>query len=122
MESIIDFELALEQLDGDVPLLQEVIGIFMERAPAQLDAIEQAVAAGAAAEVAVQAHGLKGGAANFAGLRFADTALELETLGREGTLVGAEDLLARLRNQYGEIEELLEETDWAEVGHGEPVG
>ena len=63
--NIVDLSQAMENLEGDVELLQEIVDIFVDMGPDQLDSIENCIAVGDANSVQTQAHGMKGGASNF---------------------------------------------------------
>ena len=114
-ETTLDLNGALGNLDGDVELLQEVMQIFLEMAPAQLTSLENGIAAGDALAVAVQAHGMKGGASNFCASRFVEAALALEKLAKQGELDGAEDLLAHMREAFAELSEVAAAINWDEL-------
>jgi len=106
---------AVGQMEGDTELLREIVEIFMETAPEQLQAIENAIAAGDAARVALVAHGMKGGASNFCADRFVAAARELEQTARNGDLAGAPQLLARMREGFSDLDEVAAVINWDEL-------
>jgi len=106
---------AVGQMEGDTELLREIVEIFMETAPEQLQAIENAIAAGDAARVALVAHGMKGGASNFCADRFVAAARELEKTARNGDLAGAPQLLARMREGFSDLDEVAAVINWDEL-------
>jgi HPt (histidine-containing phosphotransfer) domain-containing protein len=106
---------AVGQMEGDTELLREIVEIFMETAPEQLQAIENAIAAGDAARVALVAHGMKGGASNFCADRFVAAARELELTARNGDLAAAPQLLARMREGYSDLDEVAAVINWDEL-------
>ena len=114
-ETTLDLTGALGNLDGDVELLQEVMQIFLDMAPAQLTSLENCISSGDTLAVAVQAHGMKGGASNFCAFRFVEAALALEQLAKQGALDGAEDLLAHMREAFAELLEVANAINWDEV-------
>lgn len=118
---VLDLTAALAQMDGDAELLQEIVGIFLETGPEQLEAIAAALAARDAAQVALVAHGMKGGASNFCAGRFVGAARELELAAKGGSLAGAADLLARMRAEFAELQDVAAAVDWTEV-HGSAQG
>ena len=103
----------LERVGGDFELLREIVALFAEDAPRQLEAMRKAIAAGDAKALADAAHTLKGAAANFDPGEAAGLALRLERLGRAGTLEGAAELCDALakatRDLATELAELCEE-------------
>jgi signal transduction histidine kinase/DNA-binding response OmpR family regulator len=74
-------------------ILARVASAWLETAPAQLDALQEALARRDVGALRDAAHGLKSGSANLGARRLADLARELERLGRDGVLEGAEALL-----------------------------
>ncbi|MBK8167148.1 MAG: Hpt domain-containing protein [bacterium] len=115
LDGVMNLAEAMGNMDGDAELLQEIVTIFMQTGPTQLDTLANALAAGAIKDVAIQAHGMKGGASNFCARRFVASALKLELLAKSGTLVGGEALLAAMRENYAELEELVPLINWDEV-------
>ena len=93
----------LECVGGDFALLREIVALFAEDAPRQLEAMRKAIAAGDAKALADAAHTLKGAAANFDPGEAAGLALRLERLGRAGTLEGAAELCDALAKAIGDL-------------------
>ncbi|PIE76453.1 hypothetical protein CSA17_02105 [bacterium DOLJORAL78_65_58] len=67
VESVLNLAEAMSNLDGDTELLQEIMEIFLETAEGQLAAIQSGIEAGDVKQVAVDAHGMKGGASRGPG-------------------------------------------------------
>jgi len=111
-ENIVNLSAAMENLDGDIELLQEVLEIFQEMVPEQLNSLEAAVEAGQAAGVCSIAHSLKGSASNFCATRFVATAFELEQAGRDGELDGTREMMNRLRADYGDLVAAFGAIEW----------
>jgi two-component system, sensor histidine kinase and response regulator len=99
---------ALERLDGDEDLLQEVIRIFLKAAPKLLQQIRQAIAKGDAAVVERNAHSLKGELGYFGLASISQKARELEETARTSELSRAAELLSELEP---EISALVREMD-----------
>lgn len=112
---LVDIGRALKQLAGDVDLLQEIVEIFLDMIPAQLDELDRLIAAGDAAEVANQAHNIQGGAANFCAEQFETAASALEKLAKSGSLEEAQVLLARLRTEFRSLHDRLSTLDWRTI-------
>ncbi len=104
-DQIVDEAALLARVDGDRRLLKTVIGLFWADAPEALERIRRAIADHDPRALQHAAHALKGSAANFAALPAVAGARELETMGREGRLEGAEQAYAALE---AEIERLTE--------------
>lgn len=117
IEDVVDLANAMENLDGDVELLREVLEIFLEMAPEMLDGLEGAIGGGGgdAVEVGGMAHSLKGSASNFCATRFVDAAGRLEYLAKGGVLGGAGDLMRELREEFGNLVAAQGAIDWNEV-------
>ena len=114
-DSVLGLAEAMTNMDGDSELLQEIIEIFMETAPPQLDAIAENIQTGDITSVAIQAHAMKGGASNFCARQFVASSLKLEQLAKGGNLDGAEALLARMREHFAEVSEVIKVINWEEV-------
>jgi len=115
IESVLDLSTAMENLDGDAELLQEVVEIFLEMGPELLDELEAAVAAREVSDVDHLAHSLKGSASNFCAVKFVATAYEMEHLAKGGSLVGVEQLMQRLRDDFQALLDIQEAIDWSTV-------
>jgi len=115
LDGVMNLAEAMGNLDGDAELLQEIVTIFMQTGPAQLTSLAGAIEAGAVRDVAIQAHGMKGGASNFCARKFVASALKLEQLAKGGTLEGAAGLLAAMREAFAELEELVAVINWDDV-------
>lgn len=115
MESVLNLAEAMNNLDGDAELLEEIVGIFLETAPQQFVSLENSILNNDADTVSMESHGMKGGASNFCANSFMSAALKLETLAKSGCLEGATDLLVRMKETYAELKDVLEVVNWAEV-------
>lgn len=115
LESVLNLATAMANMDGDVELLQEIVAIFLETAEEELQSLEDYISTGDVGQVAIQAHGMKGGAMNFSASQFVAAALQLELLAKAGTLQGAADLLNKMRESYAELKEVIQVINWDEV-------
>ena len=64
--------------------------------PRQLKALREGLERQDELAVKAAAHGIKGAAMNLGGRAVSDVALRLETMGREGDITGAEEVLEQL--------------------------
>ena len=115
IDSVMNLAEAMSNMDGDAELLQEIVTIFMQTGAEQLATLAGAIAADEVRDVAIKAHGMKGGASNFCARRFVAAALRLELLAKSGTLAGAPALLADMQASFAELEELVQLINWDEV-------
>ena len=96
MAASIDGVALLADFGGNSALMAEVIRVFLSDAPAQMEALRTAVAAGDAAAIAAAAHALKGSVGLFSKGAAYEAARTLEYAARAGEL-------ADLRNSYTRI-------------------
>ncbi len=87
----------------------EILAVFHEDAPELLRALQQALDAGDAELFRRSAHSLKSNSAAFGALTLAELARELEGLGKEGSLGGTEDKVARALTEYQRVQQALKE-------------
>ncbi len=118
IESILNLSEAMTNLDGDAELLQEILDIFLETGDEQLQCIQNGIGAKEIKQVAVQAHGMKGGALNFCAGKFSSSALKLENLAKGGSLDGAQEMLDGMKAAFEELKEVAEVINWEEVERG----
>ncbi len=106
VEATTPFDLAeaLDRVDGDRALLAELAQIFREESPRMLTDLRSFVACGDAKGVQHTAHTLRGSVSSFGARAAAAAALALETMGREGALVGADAHLTELERQVAHLE------------------
>lgn len=82
MTQVFDRRVLLERLMGDEELLREIIVLFLQEAPSQVEGLKRAVREGDEAEAARMAHTLKGSAANLAADAFRYLARQIEMAAR----------------------------------------
>ncbi len=104
----LDESVALSRVGGDVELLREVIGLFLDDYPQSLDMIRDAVARGDQSSLERHAHSLKGSVSTFGAQEAFDAALALEKQGRTGDLAEAQDGLHRLEHALATLRPELE--------------
>lgn len=104
----LDESVALSRVGGDVELLREVIGLFLDDYPQSLDMIRDAVARGDQSSLERHAHSLKGSVSTFGAQEAFEAALALEKQGRSGDLAQAQDGLCRLEHALATLRPELE--------------
>ena len=100
-DSMFDPAAALAYVGGDHELLGELLQIFVEDGPAHLKEVQQAIAHGESADLMRAAHGLKGALQALGATRAAELAQQLESLGRAGHLIGADETASALADEIG---------------------
>jgi PAS domain S-box-containing protein len=98
---------ALEEVGGDRQLLAKLADIFLEEYPKEMTVFRAAIDRGDAAGLQQAAHTLKGELSTFAAQEAFATALQLETLGRQGDLTAAEATLATLVQEVDRLRPAL---------------
>ena len=108
-DAVFDRASALRRVDGDLPFLKELGGLFLQQCPEQLELIVQAVAQRDADLLMRAAHSLKGSVGNLSGHSVYELALHLEAKGRAGDLNGVEQDLADLQREMENLRIALEQ-------------
>ena len=93
---------------GDADLLSELVDLFLEDAPPQLEALRGAVEGGDASSVERVAHALKGSCGNMGAAQMAAICAELQDIGTSGDLTRAPQLLGQLEAEFGRVRPALE--------------
>jgi two-component system sensor histidine kinase/response regulator len=92
----LDREVLLAGFGGRADLLNQVVSVFLEDAPAMMARLKDALRTGSAVEAAAAAHALKGSVGLFSQGEAYEDARRIEQLGRTGDLTGAEAACAEL--------------------------
>jgi PAS domain S-box-containing protein len=90
-------------VDGDLMMLREILGVFIQEYPGLLDRLKAAILSGEGNSVSAAAHSLKGALNAVCSNRAAALAWDLERLGRSGNLMGAESLCAELEKESASV-------------------
>lgn len=104
---VFDRQAALTNVEGDVELLQEIVGLFLEEAPRLLEGIRDAITHQERQTLERAAHSLKGSAASLGAVGVVPAAQALENLGREGKFAEAQAALPRLEAALARLAPLL---------------
>lgn len=109
---------ALFEEYGDHALVRELAQLLVDTAPAQLDAIRAAIAAGDAKALRAAAHRLRGSLVAFSVPDAVETARTLEAMGSSGQLAGAEALSTALADDVQSLRESARA--WLDTGTAAP--
>lgn len=104
----VDLDRALARVGGDREVYHELLGMLFEDAAGQIGDMREAIDRGDARRVEQTAHSLRGAAASLEAGPLRDTALWLETLGREDRLANAEGMLAELEVELERLHRFAE--------------
>jgi two-component system, sensor histidine kinase and response regulator len=96
------------QEEGEPNLLDELIEMFFDDVPSQLEALQEAMKAGDAHFVERVAHTLKGSCGNIGALRMVAICAELQDIGASKDLSRAPELLGHLKAEFERARPALE--------------
>ncbi len=108
-ERLIDAAPLRAEVGGDDAVVRDLARLCLEECPRLLAAIRAAIARGDARALQTSAHGLKGSVLNFRAHAVADAAWQLERLGRDGALAGADGAYQELEREVRRVEPFLAE-------------
>ncbi|MDX1946416.1 MAG: response regulator [Pirellulaceae bacterium] len=94
---------ASDVVDGDLSLLREIVGVFLQETPKLLTEFERALAAGDGSTAERAAHTLKGSVRPFEAAAAFELAGELESSARHGNLPPCRDKLATLQEEFSSL-------------------
>jgi len=103
-QSMISELRAMPASDG-LTMLQELVDLFLEGAPARLEQIDRSLAD--PAELAFHAHALKSMSLSLGATRLIKLSQKLEVLGNSGSLDGAKDLLQEMQTAFAQTKTQL---------------
>ncbi|MFH1139423.1 MAG: response regulator [Pseudomonadota bacterium] len=103
----INWEAALENVDGDMEMLQELFKIFLDDLAGRIQGSKTALDGERWDEIAYLAHSMKGSAAAVGAESCRDLAVCLEKASREGRKEEARRRLTELENEYRRLEALI---------------
>lgn len=121
MIKLLDWEKALENVDGSEDLLLELAQVFVESCPDMMREIGEAINKGDAPGLHRAAHNLKGSARIFAAGTVVEEALRLEEMGTQADLRAAEEGGAHLERAVAQLCAALSERI-GQTGAGEKKG
>ena len=103
----IDFEMGIEEFEGDEDFFMEVVVGFLENVRNQTKKIKQAISDGNSERVRKEAHSIKGGAGNLTANNLSDIAAELEDIGESGNLKDGTEVFERLEQEFHRLETFI---------------
>ena len=106
--AIFNRSLALDRVGGDEELLREVAQLFLQECPPLIRQIREAVQHADADRVMEAAHTMKGSLATLGAEAGAQTAFQLEMMGRKHLLDGSHSVCSALEEQLGQLNDELQ--------------
>jgi len=104
---IFDKTALMDRLTGDEELANMILAGFLEDIPLQIQALIGYLGKGDAAGVERQAHTIKGASANIGGEALRKIASEMENAGKSGHLVGMQEKVGQLNEQFECLRKVL---------------
>jgi two-component system sensor histidine kinase/response regulator len=99
----------LESLDNDTQLLKEVIAVFLADCPGKLMELRTAVTARDSNQIASGSHALRGSVGTFGAKSAVEAAQNLEFMGRQGKVEGAEEAFSVLEREMALVTSALDQ-------------
>jgi two-component system, sensor histidine kinase and response regulator len=106
---VFDLDAALNRVEGDRELLEELVRLFLQEYSRQLEAIREGCLRRDARLVERSAHSLKSALGSLSADRSFEAAYRLELLGREAKFTEIEPALARLEDHLSELQAVMQE-------------
>jgi CheY-like chemotaxis protein len=110
LPNVVDFDAALERMDGNRELLADMATFFLEDSPALVARIRAGLQNGSCEEVRRAAHSLKGLASNFGAERTVQTARTVEKAAEAGDVSQAAEYFSELEQCVNELTGALQQS------------
>lgn len=104
---IVDTTELLESLEGDEQALNDMVGVFLQHAPAQIESLRSAIEKGDEEEIVRMSHSLKGACAAIGAWRLQDLAYEIEKDVKAGNVPSTADLPAKIKYEFDRVTDCL---------------
>lgn len=95
---LFDREAAMDRVDQDIELLQELVEVFSEEYPGFLNSISEALQKQDAHKLERASHSIKSALGNLGAMKGFELARTLENMGRAGEIEGAAALVQQLQD------------------------
>lgn len=108
----IDINRAMETVEGDKELFQQLIEDFLNLLPKQLSGIGEVIKKGDTEQLQKRAHSFKGAVANFGADTAYELAYKLENLGKNDKLENASEVFRKLKDEMGHVRDYFTDNKW----------
>ncbi|MBE9551052.1 MAG: Hpt domain-containing protein, partial [Proteobacteria bacterium] len=105
-ESSFDRAALLDRVGGDEEVLREIIGIFLQDLPGQIESMEDAVKKGDPLLIQRLAHTMKGASGNAGAIALQKAALDLEKAAKTDDMGTASGMLDTIKKEFGTLRDL----------------
>ncbi len=107
--NLVDKEVVMKRVNGDMELLREIVQLFFETCPMLLSGVNTAISNGDNKSLEREAHTIKSVISNFSGHQAYQAALKLEIMGARGELSRAEETYQELEEEIERLTPALED-------------
>jgi signal transduction histidine kinase/DNA-binding response OmpR family regulator len=104
---VLDTAELLQSVEGDVELMREIVGVFLEESPRMLSRIRKALEDGDPEALTAGAHALKGAVGNLGASAAMNAAARLEELGRRRDLLSSSEAYTTLQIELDRLQPAL---------------
>jgi len=84
-------------------LLEEILSVYFEDTPRQMEALKEAVERGDSSAIRRQAHTLKGSSGNVGAVSMLDVASQMEKAGETGDLAQTASLFETIEKEFDKL-------------------
>jgi HPt (histidine-containing phosphotransfer) domain-containing protein len=102
-----DSDELLDRIEGDRALFIDIVKIFLDDTPGLISALEAGVQSGDAEVVEKTAHAIKGSCAMISAKRLETLTHKLESMGRNGDLIGSFDLHQEVVHCFDGLKQIM---------------
>ena len=106
-KDIFDRKEMMERVGWDEDFAKELLAIFMEDTPSQMEKLKQALKDKQPDQVEHQAHTIKGSSANIGAHRLSNTAFKMEMTAKDGDIDSARGLMEQLEKEFEKLKQIL---------------
>jgi HPt (histidine-containing phosphotransfer) domain-containing protein len=105
---VLDQDALMERLNNNKELYRMVMEMFLEKTPATIAELQEAITTNDSTTTQLLAHNLKGTAANLGAETLYDSAQILEQSGKENDLAKADDILKNIKNGFTDLKKEID--------------
>jgi len=107
---VFDYENFLQRVGGDKELAKEILEVYLQDVPVQLEKLEAALTEVDFTLIHRYSHTLKGASDNISAYSLRDILLCLEKISTSGELEQMKDLYAKIKNEFKRLQSTLEQS------------
>ena len=104
---VFDRTALLNRLNGDEEVCRQIISMFLQDMPGQIDSLEDAVKKSDIARIKLQARSIKGAAGNFCAVALQKVALELERAGKNSDMTRVNKVFDAVKKEFERLKVIV---------------